>query len=960
MSLRGSTRRTLVAFLFVSLTIVLGFGRSVEWPVESSELKPDPGVLWGELENGLRYALYARDAKPGIVSMRFVVEVGSLDEKESERGLAHFVEHMAFEGTRNYQPGELVAFFQRLGMSYGGDVNAFTYPDKTVYHLELPQNEIDLIEDSLNLYRDYADGILFDSDRMDTERRVIAREKQVRGSPSALIQNESFSFAFDGTMIGKRNPIGLQSVVENVTREELLAFYEKWYRPDLMTVVIVGDFEATAIEERIEKTFGDLERAKAKLPKRKIGRLSRHRPFRSKSYYLEGVDRQVLEIWRSWMEPNKDSLPGRRRETLRSFATSLFDERCRRLIDGMGGDFALYDRFLGIPFCRLSISYSSDDMTEGFALMDRMLRQALDYGFTRDELAFLKRNWLQMSKAGESKFRSAEPRLLIDDLVEHVVAGKVYLSAPDYREYVDTFVKNTTLDEVNRTFREIWKLKDMTYFVVSSSSDELGRAELKKELRRNRKFMLPLYQSELPQEFEYTDLGKRGDVIEVSEIESVGAKTYRFANNTRLTFLRTENESDMVRALVRIGGGMLAFEDWNPSTHALAMQSLFRSGFGDYRIEEVYSELRNSVLSFMFGVEDHDAFTYRVVAPADGLDEFLKIVAEFLLDPEVDKAAFDMAQSKLRQSRKMEADGMNEGYRDLYRMLYPGEPRFHSPSIDDIEAAELDVVKGWLEPSFKEGFLEVVVVGDISERQVIEIMEESLGALPDRRSEKPDYTNVRSLKVDSVSGKHRIEYQKGKGDNAATVVVWTIQEDISFRESAALHILSALLEERLRRTLREDMGMAYAPQVNYESFPAYDTLRHIRADVDCLKNDADRLMDVIVNIGFDLSENPVSQSELQAAVAPLEESIRQAWNDNRYLIENVLYGVHEYPRIVENALQYKNGILSTITPEEVLQVAERYLARDEPLAVAIVPAQKIDIAVAPDSVVLPPKAGVAR
>ena len=236
-------------------------------------------------------------------------------------------------------------------------------------------------------------------------------------------------------------------------------------------------------------------------------------------------------------------------------------------------------------------------------------------------------------------------------------------------------------------------------------------------------------------------------------------------------------------------------------------------------------------------------------------------------------------------------------------------------------------------------------------------MSETLGALPKRQSSKDDYEKTRALKVRSLKGKRRIEYENGKGDNAAAVVVWTIQDEISFRESAALYVLSEVLEDRIREHVRQEMGATYAPSVSYVTFPAYDTLRHIRADVDCLKQDADALLDVVLDIASELSRSEIDNTELKAAVAPMEEGIHQAWRDNGYLLENVLYGAQEYPGIVANALRYKDGILSTITPKEIHDVAKRYLVSDDALAVSIVPAIQSQLAETPDAGAEPLKAG---
>lgn len=942
---RGVWRSLGVLVVLILLPLSVFAADRAKWPHETSDLEPDDRIVWGALDNGFRYALLPHASKPGIVSMRLSVGVGSLDEEDDERGLAHFIEHMAFEGTRNFKSGELIAFFQRLGMGYGVDVNAFTHHDKTVYHLELPQNDADLVENALRLYRDYADGILFDPARVENEREVILREKQARDSPSARISESSFRFSFEGTKLAERNPIGLEWVVKESTVDSLKAFYRKWYRPELMTLVIVGDIDPEALARQIDDAFSSLQSSKERLPKRKIGKLSRSKPFRTGQQAVEGVERYTLEVSRTWMESSKsDRWERRKLDTLRSFATALFDERCRSLVDGMGDNFANYNRVYGIPYCQLAISSGGDFWWDAFVWMDQLLRQAITFGFGKDEVEYVRKTWLQASRSKASFYQSAEPRLLIDDLVESIAQGRVYVSSQVFSERIDEYVKSITVEDVNKAFAEVWNLKKMSYFMAGDVGEVFEGKSLKRRIVLDRRYAVAPYVPKFPEAFVYSEFSNAGSVESVTDIEGVGARAFRFSNNARLTFLRTENEKDAVRVIVRVGGGLLGFSDTNPGTHTLAMPALFRSGIRGRPIEDVFKELRSNVTSFTFGVEDHDAFAFRGLSQADGIDDFFKIVAEYLLDPRVDEAAFVVAKSKLMQSRELEADGMKDGYRALDRLIYPGQPRFHSASLSDISNAQRDAVQSWIVEPFKNGYLEVAVVGDIEEAELVELFADTLGALPTRRAMKQGFEESRSMLVEPAAGKKTILYENGKGDSSASVLVWPIEGKLSVRESAALYVLSSVFESRIRERVREEMGASYSPSVRYVTFSAYNRLRYLRADVDCLKEDAQNLLDVVLGLCEDFNEKAVTEQELRAAVAPLEESLKQAWKDNSYLVENVLAGVQEYPEMVENAVKYREGLLSSLSVEELGAVARKFLAKERSLAVAIVPADKPSIA----------------
>ncbi|MFT4550929.1 MAG: zinc protease, partial [Verrucomicrobiales bacterium] len=213
------------------------------WGFETSDLKPDPEITFGTLGNGLRYVILPNAEPPERTSLRLYVDAGSLMETEKQRGLAHFIEHMAFNGTKNFPGGKMVEYFQRLGMSFGGDTNAHTSFKETVYKLELPKPDEKLLREGLQLFRDYADGMLLTQNEIEKERGVILSEKLTRDSPDSRTMEAAFDFALPDSIISKRLPIGTKEVIKGAGRDTFVDFYKKWYTCDRMVFVAVGAVE---------------------------------------------------------------------------------------------------------------------------------------------------------------------------------------------------------------------------------------------------------------------------------------------------------------------------------------------------------------------------------------------------------------------------------------------------------------------------------------------------------------------------------------------------------------------------------------------------------------------------------------------------------------------------------------------------------------------------------------------
>jgi zinc protease len=224
----------------------------------TSDVKPDPAVRYRTLPNGLRYALLKNAEPKNRASLRLQVDAGSFQETEAQRGVAHFLEHMAFNGSTKFPPGSLIEVLQRLGMGFGNDTNAFTSFDRTVYMLELPKTDEATLDEGLRVFTDYAGGLLLRIEEINKERGIIVAEKRDRDTIGFRTLVANLAFNFPDTLLPKRLPIGLNSVIEGAPREEFVDFYNTWYRPEKITVIAVGDFDVDAFEKQVVAAFTPL------------------------------------------------------------------------------------------------------------------------------------------------------------------------------------------------------------------------------------------------------------------------------------------------------------------------------------------------------------------------------------------------------------------------------------------------------------------------------------------------------------------------------------------------------------------------------------------------------------------------------------------------------------------------------------------------------------------------------
>ncbi len=291
------------------------------WPSDRSPLEPDERIRWGSLDNGFRYAILPTDIEADAVSMRFVVNVGSLREDDQERGYAHLIEHIAFEGAGAMNAEDIGSLFQELGLSLGSDVNRFTTHHYTSYRLELKNGASVSLERALDLYRGFADGIRFDPSSIEKQRAIVLAEKLRYDQPLAQFSEFAFGQTLKGTQYGERPIVGSEDSLEEATRERLVRFYEKWYRPELMTLFVVGDVDPDALERQIGQHFRSLRSRGRAIPPQ-VGRPEENQNPRVALKPISGLSRTLIDLSRSWQEGrSRDTERVRESDYLRRFAT---------------------------------------------------------------------------------------------------------------------------------------------------------------------------------------------------------------------------------------------------------------------------------------------------------------------------------------------------------------------------------------------------------------------------------------------------------------------------------------------------------------------------------------------------------------------------------------------------------------------------------------------------------------
>jgi zinc protease len=929
-------RRTLrfffsISFSFWLLSASWAVPRGGGWPHDGSDLEPDPTVTWGTLDNGLRYVLKPHSGASGQIDIRLLVLTGSIDEKPNELGVAHFTEHMAFNGTRNYDPGELSQYFQSLGMDYGYDVNAFTSADHTIYILELPENSESQINEGLRILRDFSDGIEFDPAEIDRERGVILSEMRGRVGMEMRSELSAQQLVFRGHKFPERLPIGTEERILNMTRDDFLGFYRRNYRSDNMIVIAAGDFSSARMEAKIAAAFADMRRPSTPLPERDMGRVDAPRGFRAGLYQISNIGSATIQAFSvdPMRRPEPDSLKAREERFQRNLSMMLFADRINSMLEIPAQGGGSYETLYDTNITRAGLQTQGRLWKEGITALDQLIRFTLKEGFSEEEFSWFRKRQLFELRKMKDQLASAPPSAFGEAIQESLIANQVFLGLERDMDLQIQYIDDISTRRLNRAFKEIWELDELVYHVSGDVRIPNGTKDILDEVKTSRDsrgfFMIPISQKEV--DYKPRDWGAPGKVVEERVVEDFGATLVRFDNNVRLNHIYSDREPGLVYATVRVGGGIFDLPPTPPGLREFGLQTLLNSGVARFSPEELGAIITANLLNFSLNLNDHDAFTFNGLFGREEFTTFLGITTEFLMEPRFSSYVNRQAKMSRMMSMSGSGVGIGGGMARAMNMVFKDDNRFTQSDPKEVMRVGVFDVQSWIEPAFQNGYFEVSIIGDISKADAVRQVARTFGALPDRRTDKRNPRPQMPVDVRVNPGIYRVEFL-GEPHLALVNGTWPITMDMDFRDMAAVYLLTSILENRINQLLREDLGLAYSPSADFNRWPEYPAFAMIQANIDCAPRDTQQISRAVFNLSRDIAQNGVEAWEYELALKHMEGHFRNAWDSNSFLLDIVLKRAQEDPKFLRHAREFKSGLFKEISMDELNSWAARILGAD--------------------------------
>lgn len=906
-----------------------------DWLYAGSDIPRDTAWQFGVLPNGVRYAVRNNGVPPGQVSIRVRMDVGSMFEKEDERGYAHLLEHLTFRGSEHIPDGEAKRIWQRFGVTFGSDSNAQTTPTQTVYQLDLPSITPANLDESMKLLAGMIREPRISELAVAAERGVVMSELRESDGPQKRIADATNAHLFAGQLLGDRSPIGTIASLGKASAASVAAFHKRWYRPERAVVVIVGDADPAAMAQLVARYFGDWRADGPPPVDPDLGKPDPKAPAALEIVEPNQPLALTLAMVRPWQK-RIDTVANTRRLYLEYIAQALVNRRLENRARSGGS-------YLVATVEQQYVSRSADvTMASIIPLRDWQAALAdvrgviADATTTPPSQADIDREANEIEAFLRKELENArnEPGArLADDLVRAVDIHEVVTSPQGQVDMFRAIRTAATPKAMLDISRAIFSAP-VTRVALTTPAPAGGNAAVLAALKAPvtaRDDRLAAVQADFKQ---LPAFGTPGSIVSASPLPGLRAERIEFANGVTALVSNNKIEPGKVRVNVRFGTGNRSVAADAPNLLWTGDYALVASGIGPWGQNAIDQLTNGRQIQLNFSIDD-DAFELAAESkPADLADQ-MRLITGKLAMPRWDSAPVERLRVGFLTGYDLNDATPNAVLdRNLRGWVTGNDARWSAPDKAQIEALTPAAFRAFWEPRLASGPIEVQLFGDLESVDYRRILAETVGALAPRPTLAPP--GGQRVGFATPTPTPMVAYHRGAQGQAAAMTAWPTGGGLaSPRDQRGLEVLAAIFNDRLFDRLRAEQGASYGPVVNSHWPTGFDGGGYLLVGSLLAPQDIDRFYGIARDIAADLVATPVSIDELTRNAVPIREQVARATTGNVYWMF-LLEGATRDPRVTAAALSIQDDI-SAITAADVQRLARQYLTPQRQWSLAVLP-----------------------
>ena len=893
-----------------------------------AQIPSDPSVRRGVLDNGMHYYIQYNAKPEKRAELRLAVHAGSMQEDEDQLGLAHFVEHMAFNGSTNFKKSELVDYLETVGTRFGPDLNAYTSFDETVYMLQARTDSLDLLLKGLLILQDWAGGVAFEGEEIDKERGVVVSEWRTRLSGEQRMQQKYFPVMYQGSRYATRLPIGEPAIIEGAEYETVRRFYRDWYRPDLMAVIVVGDFEVDMMEKEIKSRFSQLKNPATSRP-REVYEVPKH--AETLVSICSDKEAAFTNVQLMYKHDHKEvkTLDDYRALIVRSLYNNMLNSRLQELTQQPDPPFNYGYTFYGNDVGKLDTYQSFAMAKEGEALraLQTLLtenKRVLDHGFTATEL---ERQKVEMITNVERAFKEAdktESGRLVSRYIYNFLEGYPFPSPAQTFALYSQYLPTITLEEVNQLAKN-WVTKENRVVVITGPEKEGAKMpEEKAVLKLLDKVDQTPVEAYVDQVLDVPlmdNIPAPAAITSEQTFESVGITELTLANGVKVVLKPTDFKNDEILVTAFSPGGHSLYSDQDYYNAVNADAVIDESGLGPFDLVQLQKYMAGKTVGISPYIGELFEGFNGSAAPKD-LETLFQMAYLYCTAPKKDPDALQSFSTKQQSIYKNLMSNPNYFFQDtLMKTMYGDNMRRGFPKTESFVGLSLDRMEEIYKERFGDaGDFTFIFVGSFKVEEIKPLIATYLGNLPSN-GRKENWKDL-GLKIRDGA----VDLNLAKGAAPKTLVNMTYHGECEWSEdnSYVFNSMVDLLRIKMRESMREDKGGVYGVQVSgsIDQFPR--SKYSLTISFNCDPGRSQELIETALNDIATVQASGAAEKDL----IKIKETQRQGWikslKENRFWMSS-LGAYYRQGLSVENLSEGSyNKKIDGLTSEAIQKAAQLY------------------------------------
>ena len=910
----------------------------------NKNLKLSRDIRTGKLANGLTYYIRKNKKPENRAELRLAVNAGSILEDDDQQGLAHFTEHMGFNGTKNFKKQEMVNFLESIGMKFGPEVNAYTSFDETVYMIQVPTDTMRIYEKSFQILGDWAHNVSFDSSEIDKERGVIIEEWRLGRGASARMRDEQLPIIFKNSRYADRLTIGKKDILESFKYNTLRKFYKDWYRPDLEAVIVVGDVDVDKTEQFIKKYFN-----KIPVPKNEKERFYASVPDHMETYYAIASDKEasfsaVSVYYLHNIEPEV-TVNDYRKSIIEAIYNGMFNQRLYELTKQANPPFVgAYSGNFDIVRTKeayaLSAQVKDNGIDTGLKTLLTEAERIKKFGFTSGELERQKKNMLRWMEKAYNERDKTDSRGLADELVRNFLDKEPAPGIEREYELYKELLPGISLDEVNKIANDFITDKNRVVLVNSPEKEGIqvpSKEELQQIINGIDNEKITAYKDELSSEDLLSKIPEPAEITNESKIDEIGVTELQLSNGVKVVLKPTDFKNDEILFTAISPGGNSLAPDSNFISASAAVGIVNESGVGKFSPIEMQKMLAGKVVGVHPWISEEQEGLSGSASPTD-MESMFKLIYLYFTSPRIDSTAFESYMTKNKTYYENQSSDPGWAFQDTIQSVISNYNFRYQPwTTETLNKIDLNTAMNFYKNRFADASdFTFIFVGNFDIEKIKPYLKTYLGGLPST-NRKETWKDVGLTQPKGVIIK---EVKKGIEPKSQVYISFPGKFDWSDQNVYNIRALTSILQIKLREVIREDKSGTYGISV-YSSVDKYpEQTYNLNLTFGCDPKRVEELIgtvfnqiDSMKNVGpSDIYINKIKEQQLRSREVDLKTN--SIWLNS--LTSSYTY--NEDPRrILTNSKMIEN-----LNKKDVQDAAIKYFDMNNYVEVILYPQSKID------------------